>query len=419
MKVCDIVQFYSPLGGGVRRYIEDKSRRFAETPDIEHIVIIPSDQNVVEYQFGSKVYHIKSLPLVGSISYRMLLNKKRIFAILDEEQPDIIEVGDPYRSAWIALEGGRRLNAPVVAFYHSDFPRALGRTIRRFCGQSVQMLLSAPINRYIVNLYNQMGATVVASKRLEKILTDCGINNVAQIPLGTDITKFHPNPNSALIRKELDLSDDDTLIVFVGRLAREKNIRSLIRMMDELKNNPGGPKGRCHLLLVGDGELRRIVERALAANDNISWFRYCTDAKHLTAYYSAADIFLHAGVYETFGLTSLEAQACGTRVIIVRGGGMEDTVEGEEPLITAESPHPVDLANAVREARALKHSQRPEQRRQRMVENFSIEMTIDRLVMLYHHLLEGKHASEFTYKSEVQKSEASIHEHNHSTLQPN
>ncbi|MDP8244526.1 MAG: glycosyltransferase [Candidatus Hinthialibacter antarcticus] len=413
MKVCDIVQFYSPLGGGVRRYIEDKSRRFADKPDIEHLVIIPSDQNAVEYQFGSKVYHIKSLPLIGSISYRMLLNQKRIFAILDEERPDIIEVGDPYRSAWIALEGGKRLNAPVVAFYHSDFPRALGRTIRRFCGGSIQTLLSAPINRYVVNLYNQMSATVVAGKRLRGILTDCGINNVAHIPLGTDVTKFHPNPNAPRIRKELGLSDNDTLILFVGRLAREKNIRALIRMMDELKNNPGGP-GRCHLLLVGDGELRRIVERALSKNDSISWFRYCTDAEHLTAYYSAADIFLHAGVYETFGLTSLEAQACGTRVIIVNGGGMEDTVEGEEPLITAQSPHPADLAEAVRKVRALPHSQPSEQRRQRMVENFSIEMTIDRLVMLYHHLLDGKLASEFTVKSEPHTIET--HEPNHSTL---
>ena len=303
----------------------------------------------------------------------------------------------------------------VVAFYHSDFPRALGRTIRRFCGGSVQTLLSAPINRYVVNLYNQMDATVVAGNRLQGILKECGINNVAHIPLGTDVTKFHPNPNASRIRKELNLSKNDTLILFVGRLAREKNIRALIRMMDDLNQNPGGP-GRCHLLLVGDGELRRIVERALAKNDSISWFRYCTDAKHLTAYYSAANVFLHAGIYETFGLTSLEAQACGARVIIVKGGGMEDTVEGEFPQVMANSPHPADLADAVRRVRALPTSQAPEERRQRIVERFSIELTIDRLLLLYHHLLDGKPASEFTIDLKTKAHNLFTHESDRSTL---
>ncbi len=418
MKVCDIVQFYSPLGGGVRRYIEDKSRRFAEKPDVQHIVIIPSDQNVIEYQFGSKIYHIKSLRLFGSISYRMLLNKKRIFSILDDEKPDIIEVGDPYRSAWIALQGARRLNVPVVAFYHSDFPRALGRTIRRFCGKSIETLLSAPINRYIVNLYNQMSATVVASKRLKSILNECGVSNVAHIPLGTDVTKFHPNPNASRIRKELNVGENDTLILFVGRLAREKNIRQLVRMMDDLRENPGGG-GRCHLLLVGDGELRRLVERALKNHDDITWFRYCTDAKHLTAYYSAADVFIHAGVYETFGLTSLEAQACGARVVIVEGGGMEDTVEGEQPLIMARSKYHNDLADAVRRVRAVTGSQSPEQRRQRMVETFSIEKTIDRLVVLYQHLLDGKPVSEFSIENKPRVSDSTSNEPDRSALRAN
>ncbi|MBI1389862.1 MAG: glycosyltransferase [bacterium] len=405
MKICDVVQFYSPLGGGVRRYVHDKSRYFAEQPDIEHVIIIPSDQNAIEYRFKSKVYHVKSLRLVGSISYRMLLNRNRILEIMDEERPDLIEVGDPYRSAWIALEAGRRLNAPVVAFYHSDFPRALGRTIRRFCGESIETLLSAPINRYITGLYNQMSATVVASQRLRTILIECGLNNTVNIPLGTDITVFRPNPNGERIRQAIGLEDDDMLLLFVGRLAREKSIRNLLRMLEELKRDPGGP-GRCHLLLVGDGELRKLVERQLEVRDDLTWFRYCNDADQLTAYYSAADLFVHAGKWETFGLTSLEAQACGTRVALVKGGGMEETVQGEEPPIVSETDEPGDLAGAVRRIRAIKRGQTPEERRLRIVENFSIELTMERLARLYRHLLAGRSASEFSFQRNEGASES-------------
>lgn len=394
MKVCDVVQFFSPLGGGVRRYIEDKSRYFAQRPDIDHIIIIPSDQNAVEYRHRSKIFHIQSLRLLGSISYRMLLNQKRILGILQSERPDIIEVGDPYRSAWIALHAGRELGVPVVAYYHSDFPRALGRTIRRFCGSSVETLLSAPINRYIVKLYTSMDATVVASERLKLILNETGIDNVVRIPLGTDVETFKYNPNGRRIRNELGLSDDDFLIVFVGRLAREKNIRCLIRMMTELEANPGGA-GRCHLMLVGDGEKRRVVERHLKRMSNVSWFRYCTQAEQLTAYYSAADLFVHAGAFETFGLTALEAQACGTRAVVVEGGGMDDVVTCETPRILSKSPQPADLADAVRRARALSSDSSREERRRRVVERFSIDATIERLVGLYSHLIKGGSTADF------------------------
>ena len=108
MKLCDVVQFYSPLGGGVKRYLSDKIGYIDRQTNHQHIVVVPSDQSKIENRYQSKFYHVKSLPLIGSISYRMLLNRKRIFSIIDKERPDLIEVGDPYRSAWISLDCARQ-----------------------------------------------------------------------------------------------------------------------------------------------------------------------------------------------------------------------------------------------------------------------------------------------------------------------
>ncbi len=395
MKICDIVQFYSPLSGGVRRYLEDKAHYLAQHTGHEHIVIVPSERNAVLRRDNSVFYEIKSLRLIGSISYRMLLNQKRIHEIIQQEQPDIIEVGDPYRSAWIALQAAERWNIPIVAFYHSDFPRALGRTIHRFLGHRIENLLSSGIHSYVLRLYNRMNATIVAGRRLEKVLTECGIKNVIRIPLGTNTDCFQPSPNSHAVREELNLKNEERLLLFVGRLAREKNIRALIDMMDLLTQNHSA-RQQYRLLLVGDGELNKMVQKALSTLPYITWYPFCNSTEQLAAFYTAADLFVHAGHYETFGITSLEAQACGTRVLAVRNGGLDDTVSGEEPSIMAESHTGIDLAKAVQEIFALQGGATPEQRRQRILENFTTDLTYTRIVSLYEHIVRGEPLNEFS-----------------------
>lgn len=400
MKICDIVQFYSPLGGGVRRYLEDKVHYLGRQPEAEHVVIVPSHRDAVTKREKSTFYEIKSLPLIGSLSYRMLLNRQRILEIVSQERPDILEVGDPYRSAWIGLEASRQFDIPIVAFYHSDFPRALARTIHRFIGSALEAFLARRINAYILDLYNRMNATVVAGRRLEGVLKQCGINNVVRIPLGTDINVFYPNGVDGTLRKDLSLEDGQPLLLFVGRLAREKNIRSLVGMMEELERAPSH-RGPCHLLLVGDGENRDYVEKVVAQRRDITWYRYCESPEQLAQYYSQADLFVHAGNHETFGITSLEAQACGTRVLAIRGGGLDDTVEDEEPLVMADSPKPEHLAQGVRMALQAGEADNPEARRQRIVQRFSIELTFTRLMFLYTHILQGKPVDDFSFLEAV------------------
>lgn len=406
MKVCDIVQFYSPLGGGVRRYIEDKIRIYAGNPEIDHSIIVPSDRNDRQIFHSTKVFHVKSMPLVGSNSYRVLRSRRYILSLLASIEPHIIEVDNPYFSAWTAIAARERFDIPVVAFYHSDFPRALGRTVQRFTNTSIENLISAPFKRYIVSLYNRMDATIVASRRIEALLQDCGINNLVRIPLGTDVERFYPHPDPQSLRDELGLNPGDVLLVFVGRLAREKHIHSLIEMTNLLAKRFDSQK-TVHLLLVGDGELRRYVQSQVISTPYITWKKYCTSSEELRRCYTAADLFIHAGDYETFGITSLEAQACGSRVIAIDGGGMEDTLEGEEPKILAQSSAPQDLAEAVQKAVSVDDGQTPEERRQRIIENFSLDRTVARIIGLYQHILAGLPIEAYT----VASPEEQDHEH--------
>ena len=75
--------------------------------------------------------------------------------------------------------------------------------------------------------------------------------------------------------------------------------------------------------MIGDGLQRTELEALRAGTAGVSWIPYCGEPARLAQYYRAADLFVHPGVQETFGLVTLEAQACGTPVVGIRGSYMD------------------------------------------------------------------------------------------------
>ncbi|HEX8309991.1 MAG TPA: glycosyltransferase, partial [Chthoniobacteraceae bacterium] len=156
MKVCDLTQFYSPVSGGVKRYVSEKRRHIVErTGADEHILIIPGEHDEVITSERSRTYTIAS-PLISRTSrYRMLIRLEAIERVLEREQPAIIESGDPYQVAWKAVHSGAGLGIPVVGFYHSHFPEAYLRTAQKFLGRTVTEFAIDFSKRYIRSLYSR------------------------------------------------------------------------------------------------------------------------------------------------------------------------------------------------------------------------------------------------------------------------
>jgi alpha-1,6-mannosyltransferase len=395
MRICDIAQFHSPLSGGVKRYLADKRRSLAGVPGAHHVLVIPSHRDAVTREPGATTWEIRSPRLIGSASYRLLLARRRILSIVKHERPDLVEVGDPYRTAWIGLDAARANGVPVVANYHSDFPRALGRTLEQFAGAPGRWLLEAPIDRYLRHLYERMDVTVAATSRVCAQLGELGIPRVVRIPLGTDTGVFHPRDSRERVRAELGLRSDERLLLFAGRLAREKNIRELVAALDRI---PAGLPPR-RLLLVGDGELRGFVEAEARRRDDLIALPYCDSADRLAELYSAADLFVHAGTFETFGLAAVEAQACGTPVLLVRDGGLEDATAGEpRPCIAADAGSRSLAAAIAERLPGTETAQARLERHARIARRFSIASTFRCMFALYRHLIAGGTAETFAYE---------------------
>jgi len=336
LKICDLTQFYSPVSGGVRRYIAEKVRHIRERTDRDHhVLIIPGEQDAVLTEERSRVYTIRS-PLISRTSrYRILLRLEAVESVLMRERPDLIESGDPYQVAWKAVHSGAALRLPVIGFYHSHFPEAYVRTARKYCGPLVTEIFMDFSRRYVRSLYNRFARTLVPSPALGEVLASWGVRNVVPTDLGVDTAIFQPRPHPGEnVRAELGISRERVLLLYVGRLAQEKNTQTLFAAFRQLAQRE---PGRFHLLVVGDGLQRGEVLELRRATESVTWLDFCADASRLAGYYRAADLFVHPGVQETFGLVTLEAQACGTPVIGIRGSYMDRIIHSDQTLWAREN----------------------------------------------------------------------------------
>jgi alpha-1,6-mannosyltransferase len=345
LKICDLTQFYSPVSGGVRRYIEQKGAYLQKhRPDCRHIIIVPGEKTE---SFGDDLictYTIASPLLSRTSRYRALTKLHLIEEVLEKERPDIIESGDPYQVAWKAVASGRGLDIPVVGFYHSHFPEAYFRTIAKYFGPLAVSMTDEICRKYVTTLYNRFECTFVPSPVLAKLLSGWGVERIHTVDLGVDTEVFVPDiDDRAATRAKLEIPLDARLLLYVGRLASEKNVRTLFEAFSLLhKREPG----KYTLLCVGDGTQRSLVQNLRDETGAVHWLSFCPDPHELAAIYRAADLFVHPGVQETFGLVALESQASGTPVVGIKGSYMDRIIFTDQKQWAAENS-PTALAEAI------------------------------------------------------------------------
>jgi alpha-1,6-mannosyltransferase len=345
LKICDLTQFYSPLSGGVKRYVHEKITYIrGATEDDQHILIIPGEKTEVIESNRSRIYSIHSPLLSRTSRYRALLNLRAIENIFERERPDIIESGDPYQVSWKAIASGSALRIPVVGFYHSHFPEAYLRSTEKFLGQTATEIVMDAARRYVCKLYNQFEVTFVPSLRLGKLLEEWGVENVRGVNLGVNTEVFRPDlDDAAATRDSLGVTPQQKLLLYIGRLAQEKNTQTLFRSFEMLTRRI---PDRFHLLVIGDGAQRDQLRRLRDEVGSVTWIPYCTESAQLARYYRAADIFVHPGIQETFGFVALESQACGTPVVGIRGSYMDRIILHQQGS-WADENSPAALAQAI------------------------------------------------------------------------
>src|SRR5262249_35530203 len=137
-----------------------------------------------------------------------------------------------------------------------------------------------------------------------------GVKRVALWSRGVDARAFHPRFRDPALRARLGLGDDGLLLLYVGRLAAEKNLPALLAAFARLRQQAAPPRReRLRLALVGDGPLAGQLQ---APGMVLAGERHGDD---LARWYASGDVFAFPSRSETFGNVLLEAQASGLAVV--------------------------------------------------------------------------------------------------------
>lgn len=252
-----------------------------------------------------RVRRIASAPMPGYTEVRIATTSAATLRRrIDEFAPDVIHLASPMILGGRAVVAAQKAGVPTVAVYQTDIPGYTARYGMPFLENASWQLLRDVHNRATLNL---APSTATRDQMLEH-----GIERVHLWRRGVDTSLFSPSLRSAKLRARY-AEPEEKLVVYVGRLAPEKQVADL-RVLHDM---PG-----VRLLVVGDGPerdaLRRDMPRARFAG-----FRSGTD---LAAHLASADLFVHPGELETFGQTIQEAMASGLPVIAPRRGGPVDLV---------------------------------------------------------------------------------------------
>jgi alpha-1,6-mannosyltransferase len=365
MHVVDATLFFSPTSGGVKRYLLAKHEWMAAHTSWRHSLVVPGENH---RHAPDDISTIAGSRIPGAFNYRLPLNPLDWARAIDALEPDLIEIGDAFHPAWAAANVASRRGIPLIAFYHSNFPQLAGRRL----GRSVQRF----IEWYVRLTYERCGSVLAPSRYMCDYLHSIGVSHATVQPLGVDVDTFTPDRRGRDLTAELNLPRGTRLLVFAGRFSAEKNIPMLREAMRRL----GDPY---HLLLIGGDEASRDA--------NTTRIPYRRDNRELASYLASADVFVHAGVHETFGLVVLEAMACGRPVVAMRAGAIPELVD-ESVGVLAE-PHEDPTVAAANLAGAIAGIYRREldvvgaAARRHVVANYSWSRALQSLMSRYQSAL--------------------------------
>lgn len=276
------------------------------------------------------------LPAYGDDGWR--LGVPSIIDLLDAVESSgarVIHAATPGPMGLSALVVARILGIPFVASYHTELARyALDLTGDRLAAELT--------DRAVRWFYGKAQRVYVPTRATGTGLIANGIDpsRIFTFTRGTDTALFDPVHRSPAMRRRLG-GDDATILLYVGRLSREKGLLQLAAAFRRAAATRPGLR----LALVGDGPARAEIAGALAGTAHR--FAGPLSGSDLAAAYASADIFCLPSQTETFGQVVTEAAASGLPAIVLdRGGAVEQVSDGESGLIVGPDD-PVALAAAI------------------------------------------------------------------------
>jgi 1,2-diacylglycerol 3-alpha-glucosyltransferase len=336
VKVALFTNNYLPFRGGVTTSVETL-RHGLEARGHEAWVFAPRFPGAVDTR--ARIVRYPSLPAATYPEFALAVPWSRaVVQRVRAERFDVFHAHHPFLLGPVARRLARRARRPLVFTYHTRYDKYAHYVPlpRRF----VEAAAVGLSTRFAA----RADAVIAPSALIRDELAARGVRApIAVIPTGVDLAHFTPG-DAATARARLGLAPGARVLLYVGRLDREKSVGRILGAFERV----AGTVPDARLVLVGHGteaDALRHHARTLTVGDRVV-FLGVRPHEALVECYRAADLFVFASETETQGLVLAEAAACGVPAVTVSGPGCDEVVrDGETGVLT--KPDGAALAEAV------------------------------------------------------------------------
>jgi len=326
MRIGFFTDSYRPYTSGVVRSIDLFTKEFTR---LGHEVYIfgpdyplsnpPKEDNVFRFAaLPAPTMPDFSIPLPISVNFSQTIKKIGL---------DVIHVHAPFILGNLGARAARRHRLPLVFTFHTLYDQYVHYVpfVEEASRQIVQLICR--------DFCNRCNIVVAPSQLVVNYLRRIGVESqIVNIPTGIELDEF-TDLNPRWLKDNYKISEEKTVLLFVGRLGKEKNVLFLLKSFKEiLRLQPD-----THLVLVGKGPQEAVLKnycRINGLNDSVT-FTGVLPRNLIVHCYASADLFVFPSVTETQGLVIGEAKAAGLPVVAVRAFGPAEIVaHGIDGLLT-------------------------------------------------------------------------------------
>ena len=251
-------------------------------------------------QLFSAEHVVTGLPLPGYPDLRFgLAGAGSLSKRWKRHRPDAIYVATQGPLGVAAVTAARRLGIPVCSGFHTNF-----HSYSRYYGAGWLEKLLCAYGRWF---HNRTAITLVPTQKMQRVVSAMGIEPTGLWSRGVDCHRFTPHKRDDGLRQQWGLTGNDRAVLYVGRLASEKNLQMAAACFERIR----GLHPQARFILVGDGPLRR----QLAERHPDYVFCGTRRGDDLARHYASGDIFLFPSKTDTFGNVVTEAMASGLAVV--------------------------------------------------------------------------------------------------------
>jgi len=383
MHILMISDVYFPRVNGVSTSIKtfrDKLRNQGH-----RVTLIVPDYPSQKYEDDKDIIRIESKTVMFDPEDR-LMSKSKIKSLMHKlslKNVEIIHIHTPFVAHYSGVWMSKALNIPCVESYHTFFEEYLYHYIH-FLPRS---WLKGIARKFSRSQCNSVDSLIVPSNAMVNVLKDYGVTARTEIiPTGINPEEFSVGEGNKF-RTQQAIDKDRPIMLYLGRVAHEKNIDFLIKVLAEVKKKVDNVL----MVIAGDGpavnSLKELVNE-LNLNDNTKFIGYLSREHDLPDCYSAANVFVFASRTETQGLVLLEAMASGTCVVSTAVMGTKDVLKDNEGALIAQENVP-DFSEKVVEL--LEHSDAAwllAQNGRLYASKWSVSKLTNQLFTLYEELVE-------------------------------